>query len=92
MANDPMTLDEQNEEAMGTKSTEKRQLWCVAAEEWDPVAKQWDLILRYNHAETELHARVTYCYARKDLPFRIVAIGPTIGFKVDDNQGLILSA
>jgi len=83
------TKEELHEEAMGTVSTEKRPLWAVAAEEWD--GKEWGLIVRYNHAENQAHARANYIMARGAALFRIVSVGVVIGYKVNDNQGLALS-
>ncbi len=74
-----------------TLSTETRALWAVAAEEYDPRTGEWDLVLRYNHANNEQEARATYMRSRTH-PFRIVSAGVAIGYHVKDTQGLILAA
>jgi uncharacterized membrane protein len=82
-----------HEEAMHTRSTEERPLYAVAAEEWDPITKEWGLIIRYNHSNNEHQARMTYVQSRgASTLFRIVAVARAIGFKVHDDHGLILSA
>jgi hypothetical protein len=88
------TKEELHEEAMATKSTETRPLWCIAAEEWNFRKREWTLELRYNHSTCEAEARVTYLNARalEQRPVRIVAAAQVIGYHVNDNQGDQLSA
>lgn len=74
-----------------TLSTETRPLWAVAAEEWDPLTREWELVIRYNHATSEPEARATYARSRTQ-PFRIVSAGVAIGYHVKDKKGLILAA
>jgi hypothetical protein len=87
-----MTKEEALEEGMGTRSTETRPLWAVAAEERDPKTGVWGLIIRYNHSTCEAEARTTYLNARQGMACRIVSVGLAVGFKVDDDRGILLSA
>lgn len=90
----PMTAAEQHEEAMGTLSTETRTLFCVAAEEFDNRTMKWRLELNYNHADDAHASKAIYVQnrVREGKIFRIVAVAPVIGYKVLDNQGLVLAA
>jgi hypothetical protein len=80
-----------HEENMSVKSTETRTLYAVAAEEFDEKTGEWGLIIRYNHADNEFQARMTYTLSRGATLFKIVACAPAIGYKVNDDHGLILS-
>ena len=84
------------EEARSVISTETRPLWAVAALE--QTKGNWELVIRYSHADTEAEARMTYCRARCDpygrvlVPYKVVAIGKAIGFKALDDNGTKLVA
>lgn len=81
-----------HEEAMHTQSTEKRPLYAVAAEEWDPIKKEWGLIIRYNHSTDAYQAKNTYILSRgATMLYRIIGIAPAIGYKVNDDHGIVLS-
>lgn len=86
------------EEARSVISTETRPLWAVAAYEWDRRTAEWELVIRYSHADTIAEARMTYCRARCDpygrvlIPYKVIAIAQTIGFKALDDNGTKLVA
>ncbi len=86
------------EEIRAVKSTEKRPFWCVASEELNRITGEWELSLRYSHADTEAEARMTYCRARCDLfgnmvqPYRVIAVARVIGYKALDDNGTKLVA
>lgn len=86
----PMTWNEWQEEEDARISTEKRPLWCVAAEEWNPKKNQWRAVLRYNHAHDQSQARASYVLARK-VPFRIIDVARVVGYHVQDKKGELLS-
>lgn len=92
MSSENPTKDELHEEAMGTKSTEKRPLWAVAAEEFDPRKGKWELIIRYNHSTHEAQARATYCLSRPPaIEYKIIYAARVIGYHVNDNKGIKLA-
>ena len=86
------TREELNEEAMSVPSTETRPLWTIAAKEW--TGAEWEIVLRYTHAECAAEAETNYRAARfrENVPFEIISVGLTIGFHIEDAQGAVLSA
>ncbi len=76
------------------KQDKKKPLFAVA---YEYVKNgRWDTEIEYLHADNSGHAKFLFIagntQAMVNKTMKIVAIGPAVGFFVEDNQGLILSA
>lgn len=69
----------------------KRSLYAVAVEVARPQG--WEADIRYLHADSSVHARAQFTCAHPNRNrYRIIAVGPAVGYFAEDNQGIILSA
>ena len=69
-------------------------LFCIAAERWHTTGHSGGWIpdgFTYCHAENAQAARVAFCRENAGKKFRIVAVGPVVGFKAHDDNGDTLS-
>lgn len=76
------------------KQDKKKPLFAVA---FEYVKKgRWDTEIEYLHADNTGHARFLFCAGNTmqllNRTMKIVAVGPAVGYFVEDNQGVILSA
>jgi len=73
-------------------TTEKQPLYSVAYEKYNRRTGEWVPVMEYLHAEDAGHARVQFCAMNPNRQTcKIVAIGPVIGYHVEDNEGKVLS-
>ena len=77
-----------------TKQDKTRTLFAVAIER--VVGMHWTASIEYLHADSIAHARILFTAGNSqpllNRTMKIVAIGPAIGYFVEDNKGMILSA
>lgn len=72
---------------------EKKQLYAVAYERYRRCKRKGVLRLasadiEYMHADSTAHARNQFCYSHPNRrTHRIVAVGPALGYFVQDNHG-----
>lgn len=76
------------------KQDKKKPLFAVA---YMYVKKgHWETEIEYLHADDAGNARFLFCAGNTmqllNKTMRIVAVGPAVGYFVEDKQGLILSA
>lgn len=70
----------------------KKGLYAVAVERWAPRLNAWrpeEIV--YVHGVDVANARFEYLRTNPDKGTRIVALGPVIGYHVEDSHGEILS-
>ena len=76
------------------KQDKKKPLFAVAVEK--VVGMKWVASIEYLHADNVAHARILFTAGNTqplmNRSMKIVAIGPAIGYFVEDNKGMILSA
>ena len=73
----------------------KRSLYAVAVE--IPIKRRgkiigWKPEITHLHAFDSQNAKVTYLQDPDNYSHRIVAVGPVVGYFVEDNHGEVLSA
>lgn len=80
---------------MSHAQQEKRQLYAVAVERWQKVGRTYHMRgarVEYLHADSSAHARNQFCFSHPNRrTHRVVAVGPTLGYHVNDQDGKILS-
>lgn len=75
------------------KQEEKKQLYAVAYEKYRKDRKKGcyrlsSADIEYMHADSPAHARNQFCYSHPNrVTHRVVAVGPALGFFVEDNHG-----
>lgn len=76
--------------------SEKKQLYAIAIERYRKIRGRYVLLaarVEYLHADSISHARNQYCYSHPNRrTHRVVAVGPALGYFVEDNHGEVLSA
>lgn len=74
----------------------QNRLYAVAVERWQKRGRTYHLRatrIEYLHADSTIHARNQYCYSHPNRrTHRVVAVGPAMGYFVEDQDGKILSA
>ena len=69
-------------------------LFCIAAERWHLVNGKGKWLpdgFTYCHAASAQAARVAFCQDNVGKKFRIVAVGPVVGFKAHDDNADVIS-
>lgn len=76
------------------KQDKTKPLFAIALER--VIGMKWVASIEYLHADNVAHARILFTAGNTqpllNRTMKIVAIGPAIGFFVEDNKGMILSA